>query len=434
MNKVPDLVPGPAFHLEGDGQWDVQELPRDVLRRALYTGEVDIDGYPAVVFEMPDGSQWAQKSPGTPSPKGDEASDALSQMAARVASPILDMLREFGVTDEVGLWHWIHKNRPDAYDEAERRTLENVRKAFAKAFPGEKLDAPDHMSNNPDMLKHEVQHIVSEPDFDLAGAGTSRSKVESAMDEMSMMVYEADGQPLSEWGNDNDSDISVPVLGLKDCWSDGMTVGDYLDALDAQKFVSPVKGKYLKNAVSFLRNKKKGSLDEALDEDGAHSLAALLFDRVVSYLEKNNEMAPDPAREAKYKTFRRLLSKYQSDLFSEIKRGKDVSASTSGPFLRMAKRLVALESGKPYSARHSVHLSKVEMEQSQLRSVRALLDELKSCRAALDKAVQHSRSLKNDPSLEWVHDQLEAKQDELSGLATGIRESLEYLTRMDIEP
>lgn len=172
MDKVPELVSGPAFHLDGDGQWDVRELPPDVKHRAHYTGEIDIDGYPAVVFEMPDGAQWAQKAPGTPSPKAGEA-------AAQV-----------------------------------------------------------------------------------------------------------------------------------------------------------------------------------------------------------------------------------------------VSASTSGPFLSMGKRLVA----------------KVELEQSQLRAVRGLLDELKSCRAALDKAVQHSRSLKNDPSLEWVHDQLEAKQDELSGLASGIRESLEYLTRMDLDP
>ncbi len=86
MDKVPKLVKGPAFHLEGDGQWDVQDLPPDVIMRAEYTGEIKVDGYPAVVFETEDGDQWAQKSPGTPSPKGDEAASQISQMAARVAS------------------------------------------------------------------------------------------------------------------------------------------------------------------------------------------------------------------------------------------------------------------------------------------------------------------------------------------------------------
>lgn len=96
-DQTPELVRGPAFHLEGDGRWDVQELPDLVLRGAEFSGEIEIDGYPAVVFEMPDGDQWAQKSPGTPSPKGDEGlDDVLARAAARVASaffsdPFLDM-------------------------------------------------------------------------------------------------------------------------------------------------------------------------------------------------------------------------------------------------------------------------------------------------------------------------------------------------------
>lgn len=89
VDPAPELVPGPAFHLEGDGKWDVQELPRDVLVRAEYSGELEIDGYPAVVFEMPDGDQWAQKSPGTPAPKGASSfhrTYSLEAMAGRVAS------------------------------------------------------------------------------------------------------------------------------------------------------------------------------------------------------------------------------------------------------------------------------------------------------------------------------------------------------------
>lgn len=171
MDQVPKLVRGPAFHLEGDGRWDVQELPYTVLRDAEYSGEIDIDGYPAVIFETPSGDQWAQKSPGTPAPKGDEGAD----------------------------------------------------QAIASAF-------------------------------------------------------------------------------------------------------------------------------------------------------------------------------------------------FSARFREMGKRVVA----------------KVELERSQLRSVHGLLEELSFCKSALDKAVQHSRVLKADASFEWIYDQLEAKKEELDGLATGIWESLEYVTRMDL--
>jgi len=172
MDRVPKLVRGPAFHLDGDGRWDVQELPREVRQKAEYSGEIEIEGFPAVVFEMPDGDQWAQKAPGSPSPKGEEAvEDALAQ----------------------------------------------------------------------------------------------------------------------------------------------------------------------------------------------------------------------------------------------------VSASFSDPFLEMGKRVVA----------------KVELEQNQLASARALLQELKVCRDSIDKALRHSRALSTDSSLSWIHDSLEAKKEEVDGMAQGIRESLEYLTRMD---
>jgi len=81
MDRDPRLVPGPAFHLEGDGQWDVQDLPSAALHGARYVGRIKIDGYPAVVFETRDGDQWAQKEPGTPAPKGDEAASAISASA-----------------------------------------------------------------------------------------------------------------------------------------------------------------------------------------------------------------------------------------------------------------------------------------------------------------------------------------------------------------
>lgn len=90
-DPVPELVPGYGFHLEGDGFWDVQELPPDVARDAEFSAYLEIEGFPSAVFEMPDGDQWAQKEPGTSSPKGDEAardvlsSSALHGAAGRVA-------------------------------------------------------------------------------------------------------------------------------------------------------------------------------------------------------------------------------------------------------------------------------------------------------------------------------------------------------------
>lgn len=93
---VPSLVPGPAFHLEGDGNWDVQEVPEVVLQSAAYVGDLKIEGYPCVVFETPDGDQWAQKAPGTPAPKGDEAAEQvvasvnLYALAARMAKVNLE--------------------------------------------------------------------------------------------------------------------------------------------------------------------------------------------------------------------------------------------------------------------------------------------------------------------------------------------------------
>lgn len=70
---TPELVPGFGFHLEGDGFWDVQEIPKDVISKAKFSGYLEIEGFDSAVFDMPDGDQWAQKEPGLPAPKGDEA-------------------------------------------------------------------------------------------------------------------------------------------------------------------------------------------------------------------------------------------------------------------------------------------------------------------------------------------------------------------------
>jgi len=81
LDAYPELTPGYGFHLEGDGHWDIQKLPSEVLERAVFSGYLKILGYESAVFEMPDGDQWAQKQSGTPEPKGDEATREL--MASR---------------------------------------------------------------------------------------------------------------------------------------------------------------------------------------------------------------------------------------------------------------------------------------------------------------------------------------------------------------
>lgn len=81
----PKLSPGKGFHLEGDGKWDIQEIPDWVLDQAEFTGYLTIHGYNSSVFETQDGDQWAQKSSGTPAPKGDQAQkEMLASIAKRI--------------------------------------------------------------------------------------------------------------------------------------------------------------------------------------------------------------------------------------------------------------------------------------------------------------------------------------------------------------
>jgi len=102
LDAYPELTSGYAFHLEGDGHWDVQELPTEALERAVFSGYLEIEGYQCAVFEMPDGDQWAQKQSGTPAPKGDEAereilASALHAAALRVADRTSRMKLEPGL-------------------------------------------------------------------------------------------------------------------------------------------------------------------------------------------------------------------------------------------------------------------------------------------------------------------------------------------------
>jgi hypothetical protein len=89
LDLDPELVSGYGFHLEGDGKWDVQQIPQYVVDNAKFSGYLTIQGYACSVFEMPDGDQWAQKSSGIPAPKGDEGAveklASLKKIAHRIA-------------------------------------------------------------------------------------------------------------------------------------------------------------------------------------------------------------------------------------------------------------------------------------------------------------------------------------------------------------
>lgn len=88
-SELPKPAPGVAFHLEGDGHWDVQKIPDDVFKTLEFSGELSIRGFRCSVFETPDGDQWAQKVPGTPAPKGDEAAMDATASIQRMARNIV---------------------------------------------------------------------------------------------------------------------------------------------------------------------------------------------------------------------------------------------------------------------------------------------------------------------------------------------------------
>lgn len=62
----PGLSEGVGFFLKPDGQWDVKEIPPKVVQEAEFSGYLTIHGFNCMVFEMPNGEMWGQKSSNTP--------------------------------------------------------------------------------------------------------------------------------------------------------------------------------------------------------------------------------------------------------------------------------------------------------------------------------------------------------------------------------
>lgn len=77
----PSLEPGHAFRLNAEGQWDIMKVPPDVIKEAKFSGFLLIKGVESSVFEGPDGTQWAQKTP----PSGLNISTRLVRVAMKIA-------------------------------------------------------------------------------------------------------------------------------------------------------------------------------------------------------------------------------------------------------------------------------------------------------------------------------------------------------------
>lgn len=81
----PRLTEGAGFYLKPDGNWDIQEIPPNVVHEAEFSGYLTVQGYNCTVFEMPDGSMWAQKSSGTPATDDESKLATIARVIA--ASP-----------------------------------------------------------------------------------------------------------------------------------------------------------------------------------------------------------------------------------------------------------------------------------------------------------------------------------------------------------
>lgn len=73
--------------------------------------------------------------------------------------------------------------------------------------------------------------------------------------------------------------------------------------------------------------------------------------------------------------------------------------------------------------------AKTSMEPHVVRSALAMLEEMKEAEARLRKAVQFSRALRIEPSLEWIVDQLEEAHQSCEGVVKTTEDTLDYLNR-----
>jgi hypothetical protein len=85
----PSLSTGVGFYLQPDGNWGIEEIPEKVIRESEFSGYLTIQGYKSAVFEMPDGSQWAQKLTEPEEEISEDETDTKVASLCRIATRII---------------------------------------------------------------------------------------------------------------------------------------------------------------------------------------------------------------------------------------------------------------------------------------------------------------------------------------------------------
>lgn len=342
-NVNPQLVPGFGFHLKGDGFWDVAEIPERVLNTAEFFGNIDIEGYPSVVFQTPSGDQWAQKSPGTPAPDTptDEKLFMSSKIdfsapffkSSRVSSDVLDLLKDKQMTGQL----------PESYlefydnasDEEELTSVlqdlgEIAQKTFEKVFPGETFTFSTG-GGSLDFIVHEAGHVILDPSFDLQGFGKSLQGTGTAVDHiydelMNMIILTGDGgEQFYENGGINQ--LIFKIIGEN-------TYGEIFDFIE-NNTTRPEYKKYSGMLVSNLRNKYRNVLNNIPSEEKREDVDLLtdIIDYIVNKFSKDPFIPGGEAREVAYKKWFLLFSKHVDKYFDEYESKeslKSVAARIAG--------------------------------------------------------------------------------------------------------
>lgn len=74
-------------------------------------------------------------------------------------------------------------------------------------------------------------------------------------------------------------------------------------------------------------------------------------------------------------------------------------------------------------------VARSKMEPNLIRSATSMLEEMQEAEAKMHRAVQFSRQLRMEPSLEWIVDQLEEQHGNLTEFVKNANEAMAYLTR-----
>lgn len=116
--------------------------------------------------------------------------------------------------------------------------------------------------------------------------------------------------------------------------------------------------------------------------------------------------------------------------FKEVEKAIDNGEGNPSAFSAAGlKKAVERLYGDLHRASARTKTAKTSMEPHVVRSALAMLEEMKEAEARLRKAVQFSRALRIEPSLEWIVDQLEEAHQSCEGVVKTTEDTLDYLNR-----